>query len=186
MKYLYPLTFTKGWDNLPCRIYRMEKSDLPMIMTYQERLYQGLADKDILVTLSEEEWSYMMDHGFVLGVFAEEDPSQPAYLLGCVYPKDEDNLGHDIGLSEEELKHVAHLEIAMADPKFRGYHMHSRMCALCTQMLMEDGRTQFVMATVSPKNIPSKKAVEFAGLEVVLTKEKYGGHMRHILLKKKS
>lgn len=185
MKYLYPLTFTKDWESLPCCIFKLEKEDLPMILQFQQQLYEGLENKEILVPLSQSEWEFLFDNGFALGVFPDGCSKTPAYLLGCVYPCDEENLGHDIGLSEEELKHVAHLEIAMADPKYRGYRMHSRMCALCTQTLLDDGRTQFVMGTVSPSNIPSKKALEFAGLSVVLTKEKYGGKMRHIMLRKK-
>ena len=185
MQFVQSLTFTKEWENLPCEIYRLDKDDLSMVMPFQQKVYDAMPDKDLLVTLSQEEYAYLIDHGFLMGVFPEGSLKCPAYILGCIYPSDEENLGHDIGLSQEELAHVAHLEIAMADPKYRGFHMHSRMCALCTQILMNDGRTRYVMATVSPKNIPSKKAVEYAGLQVVMTKEKYGGHLRHILLKKK-
>ena len=104
--------------------------------------------------------------------------------MGCIYPPEEENLGHDIGLSPEELEQVAHLEIAMADPEFRGFGMHSRMCQLCCEELAQDGRTHFILSTVHPDNLPSKRALESAGLVTMVVKEKYGGKLRCIMLRR--
>lgn len=184
MKFLYTHSFYKDYMTFPCRICSLSCEEIPMILSFQQQLYEGLYDKDILVTLSESEWRYLLENGFALGVFPESQPEQPAYVIGCLYPPKEENLGVDIGLSQEELTQVAHLEIAMADPDFRGWGMHSQMCAACVEILKQDNRTRFVMATVSPHNLPSLKAVEFAGLSSVLEKEKYGGKLRCIMLKK--
>ena len=146
-----------------------------------------MEDPDIFVPLSRKEWEFLLCHWAAFAVFPEKERSDgfPAYLIGCLYPPDEENLGVDLGLSADELSHVAHLEIAMTHPDFRGYHMHSVMCCLCSDYLLSDGRTEFVMATVSPKNIPSRKALESAGLRCILQKEKYGGKLRCIMMKEK-
>ena len=129
MQTLYSLIFFKDDQPLSCRIVRMEISDLPQILAFQQEIYQNLPDKDILFPLPQEDWEYLMNHGFTLAVFPEES-DRLAYLIGCLYPKREENLGLDVGLRDDELDQVGQLEIAMASPDFRGYHMHCRMCSV--------------------------------------------------------
>lgn len=69
----------------------------------------------------------------------------------------------DVGLRDDELDQVGQLEIAMASPDFRGYHMHSRMCSVCVDLFKQDGRTRFILSTVSPRNLPSLKARSLPG-----------------------
>ena len=156
MQTLYSLIFFKDDQPLSCRIVRMEISDLPQILAFQQEIYQNLPDKDILFPLPQDNWEYLMNHGFTLAVFPEES-DRLAYLIGCLYPKREENLGLDVGLRDDELDQVGQLEIAMASPDFRGYHMHSRMCSVCVDLFKQDGRTRFILSTVSPRNLPSEK-----------------------------
>ena len=62
--------------------------------------------------------------------------------------------------------------------------MHSRMCQLGVERFAQDGKTKYVCSTVSPRNTPSLKALQSAGLECMMEKEKYGGKLRCIMLKK--
>lgn len=117
MQTLYSLIFFKDDQPLSCRIVRMEISDLPQILAFQQEIYQNLPDKDILFPLPQEDWEYLMNHGFTLAVFPEES-DRLAYLIGCLYPKREENLGLDVGLRDDELDQVGQLEIAMASPIF--------------------------------------------------------------------
>lgn len=180
MKPIGPISFTKGERTLCCTLMQMEQEDAAMILQFQQRTFDSVADKDTFVPLSEAEWRYLLDHGFALGVW---EGQHPRYLIGCLYPPDEENLGHEINLPLEKLGQVAHLEIAMADPDCRGWKMHSRMCALCVERLQGDGRTRYVMSTVAPHNLPSRRALEHAGLSSVMEKEKYGGKLRCIMLR---
>ena len=175
--------FTLDEQQISCQVRCLSPEEIPMILALQQRLYQGIERKETFVTLSEPEWSYLMQHSFVVAIFPPER-REPAYLMGCIYPPEEENLGHDIGLSPEELEQVAHLEIAMADPEFRGFGMHSRMCQLCCEELAQDGRTHFILSTVHPDNLPSKRALESAGLVTMVVKEKYGGKLRCIMLRR--
>lgn len=181
MKPVGPISFIKGEETLHCTLMRMQKEDISTILQFQQRTFDAVADKDTFVPLSGAEWRYLLDHGFALGVW---EGQRPLYLIGCLYPPDGENLGREIGLSAEALAQVAHLEIAMADPDCRGWKMHSRMCALCVKQLQGDGRTRYVMSTVAPHNLPSRRALEHAGLRSVMEKEKYGGKLRCIMLRK--
>ena len=78
---------------------------------------------------------------------------------------------------------MGQLEIAMASPDFRGYHMHSRMCSVCVDLFKQDGRTRFILSTVSPRNLPSLKALQSAGLQPLVEKEKYGGKLRYVMFR---
>ena len=182
MQTLYSLIFFKDDQPLSCRIVRMEISDLPQILAFQQEIYQNLPDKDILFPLPQENWEYLMNHGFTLAVFPEES-DRLAYLIGCLYPKREENLGLDVGLRDDELDQVGQLEIAMASPDFRGYHMHSRMCSVCVDLFKQDGRTRFILSTVSPRNLPSLKALQSAGLQPLVEKEKYGGKLLYVMFR---
>ena len=182
MQTLYSLIFFKDDQPLSCRIVRMEISDLPQILAFQQEIYQNLPDKDILFPLPQEDWEYLMNHGFTLAVFPEES-DRLAYLIGCLYPKREENLGLDVGLRDDELDQVGQLEIAMASPDFRGYHMHSRMCSVCVDLFKQDGRTRFILSTVSPRNLPSLKALQSAGLQPLVEKEKYVCNLWYVMFR---
>ena len=187
MQLFSDMTFSKNGQSLPCSIVRLSLEQINVILSFQQYLCSCVEDPDTCVPLSRKEWEFLLCHGAAFAVFPEKERSDgfPAYLIGCLYPPDEENLGVDLGLSADELSHVAHLEIAMTHPDFRGYHMHSVMCRLCSDYLLRDGRIEFVIATVSPKNIPSRKALESAGLRCMLQKEKYGGKLRCIMMKEK-
>lgn len=48
MQTLYSLFSLRTISPLSCRIVRMEISDLPQILAFQQEIYQNLPDKDIL------------------------------------------------------------------------------------------------------------------------------------------
>lgn len=94
----------------------------------------------------------------------------------------EDNLGRDAGLDPSELPLVAHMDIAAVLKEYRGYGIQ--------KMLMEEAEKdaialgyRYLMCTIHPGNIPSKRSALSLGYRVVATKEKYGGLPRDILLK---
>lgn len=94
----------------------------------------------------------------------------------------EDNLGRDIGLPEEALCRVAHMESAVVLPRYRGRGLQKRMLDELEKRIDTDVYTYF-LATVSPDNPASCKTFERAGYRHVMTKEKYGGLQRRIYLK---
>lgn len=116
----------------------------------------------------------LKDSGTLAGVFIVALPGRR-----------EENLGRDIGLSEEELGKAAHMESAAILPEYRGNGLQYSMMQAAEEELRKMGY-RYLMCTVHPENVYSKNNVIRQGYEVVLTKEKYGGYLRDILLKKLS
>ncbi len=95
----------------------------------------------------------------------------------------EDNLGRDIGLKQEELVQVAHMESAVVSRRARGQGILFALLQEAEQICSDRG-CRYLMATVSPENPASYKSLEKQGFAVMVTKPKYGGLMRRIYCRK--
>ena len=148
------------------------------------RVWAGLEDKSLFAVEDlDEEWirERLSDGGF--GVVAKTPEGEIAgMLLVCCYGETDENLGHDLSYPPEALAQVCNIEIAAVEPKHRGHGLQARMIAFAEECLR--GTPIRVMAmTVSPYNEPSLRSARKAGFRVVLTKNKYGGMLRHVLTK---
>ncbi len=94
----------------------------------------------------------------------------------------QENLGHDIGFSKEQLLQTAHMESAAALPKYRGNHLQYLLMQRAEKEAAETGY-RYLMCTIHPENRYSKGNAMRQGYRVIKTKEKYGGLLRDILLK---
>ena len=94
----------------------------------------------------------------------------------------EENLGYDVSLPTEELPKVLHMDSASVLPKHRGHHLESRMISYA-ETLVDTSKYHYAFATVAPENTASLKSLEKNGYQVMLTKEKYGGVMRCVMMK---
>lgn len=113
-----------------------------------------------------------VDTGSIAGVFMATAPG-----LG------KDNLGYDIGLAEKELPLVAHMDSVAVLPEYRGHKLQRRMMEAGEKELKEKG-FRYLMCTVHPDNRYSRDNVIGQGYESVAVKEKYGGYVREIFLKR--
>lgn len=179
-EHIFTFQNRKTGASISCSIQRIGLEQLDALMEFQQQLYTAIPNKDTYKPLARDEYIFMIEHGFLEGVYWQE---QLIYFLGCLYPSD-DNLGIDLQLPKSEWEHVAHLEAGMTHPDFRNFGIHSYMISHCLQLLQTDGRTHWVCCTVSPLNLPSLKALLHAGMEIAMVKEKYGGLLRYIMLKK--
>lgn len=112
------------------------------------------------------------ESGKIAGVFVVTFPG-----------RQEENLGWDIGLPEEELVKVAHMESVAILPEYRGNGLQYTLMQTAEKELRQRGY-RYLLCTIHPENTFSKDNAIRQGYEVVMTKEKYGGFMRDILLKK--
>lgn len=94
----------------------------------------------------------------------------------------DENLGRDIGLPEEALGKVAHMDSAAVLPEFCGFHLQRRLMETAEEALRRQG-FRYLCCTVHPDNQASLKSVLSQGYRIMKTCEKYGGSPRHILLK---
>ena len=117
------------------------------------------------------------------GVAACAPDGRLAGMLLMAYPGlSEDNLGWDVGLPEAELSRVCLMETAAVLPEHRGHGLERRMLAFAEERLAGSA-FRYLMATISPDNPPSLRSAQKCGYHILTTKEKYGGHLRHILMK---
>jgi hypothetical protein len=164
-------------------VRKLVPEDLGAILEVQNTVVSSLEDSSVLQPLTEEEYRYILqDNGMMAGAFAGDVLIAFRALL---VPKiDEDHLGRDIGLEEEELSKVIYQEISNVLPEYRGNKLQKTLAILLMQELNKhEHQYQYVCCTVAPFNIPSLKDKFSQGLEIAALKEKYGGMLRYVFVK---
>ena len=81
-----------------------------------------------------------------------------------------------------ERQKVAHMETAVVLSRYRGNHLQYRMMQEGEGDLRQRGY-RYLMCTIHPENTFSLSNALKQGYQIMATKEKYGGYLRHILLK---
>lgn len=160
-------------------IMQLDERHLAQVIELNDYVIKDLAKKDICVSLSLEEWKNVLgDNGIVLGVFVNQR------LVGVrtiLFPYDsEENLGRYIGLTEEEMSNVVHLDTTNIHSDFRGNSLQKRMIDITLKMLRKSRNLKYLFTTVSPFNIPSIKSILFFNIPIIGLELKYGGVLRFI------
>ena len=99
------------------------------------------------------------------------------------FPHSNQSAEYSIFLTSENLKRVVHMDSASVHPEHRGHHLESRMIAFA-ETVIDTTKYIYSFATVSPGNRASLKSLERNGYQVMVTKEKYCGVMRCVMMKK--
>ncbi|MCI1591437.1 GNAT family N-acetyltransferase [Heyndrickxia oleronia] len=164
---------------IPLSIIHIEK-----ILDLQEIVIDALEDRDMLQPLSREEFAYILNgNGLMIGAFLDEKLIAFRALLVPVI--DEEHLGLDIGLAEEDLKKVIYQEISNVHPTYRGNRLQQTLATLIMKELARKKLAySYLCCTVAPYNIPSLKDKFAQGMHIAALKEKYGGRLRYIFTKK--
>ncbi|MGX9132992.1 GNAT family N-acetyltransferase [Rummeliibacillus sp. JY-2-4R] len=165
----------------PYKVKVLTLAQLPQLEKLQTEVIEALSDENTLQPLSEEEFTYILDgHGLMIGIYVGEEIIAFRALLEP--PIDDEHLGRDCGLSEEELSRVLYQEISNVSPRYRGYGLQKKMA----QIIMEQidlSKYDYICSTVKPMNIPSLKDKFSQGQQVKGLKEKYGHKLRYIFFK---
>ncbi len=140
--------------------------------------------KDWFVVDPEEETMRRLKNGIAWGYTAVETESGAlAGVFTVVFPETSPaNLGRDVGLPEEALPLVAHMDTAAIVPAYRGYGLQKRMMEYAEEELRQAGY-RYLCCTAHPQNKYSKNNILAEGYRVAATKEKYGGFLRDIFVK---
>ncbi|MCD8396938.1 MAG: GNAT family N-acetyltransferase [Lachnospiraceae bacterium] len=121
-------------------------------------------------------------HGIAYKAICAEN-NRLAGIFTVAFPDDEPkSMGHDIGFSLEQCRLLAHMDSAAVLPEFRGFRLQYRLMAAAEEELRGMG-FHYLAATVHPENHASKDTMLRLGYQVMATKEKYNGNLRHIMLK---
>ncbi|WP_188736787.1 GNAT family N-acetyltransferase [Oceanobacillus neutriphilus] len=153
-------------------------TDLPQILELQTAVYEALEDKDRLEPLDRDEFLTILEGDpLTVGVFHQE--KLIAFRAFLNPAADEEGLGRDIGLTEEDYAQIIYSEISNVHPDFRGNHLQTRM-GKCIMEQLDTAAYRYILATVAPGNIPSMKDKFALGMRIYKVKEKYGGKLRYI------
>lgn len=168
------------------------------IWSIMDTCFQALEHKEYFIC---DDLEYVTDilsgHGF--GIVACDIDGNIVGNLLVKYPGlNEENLGYDvfvkdsecnnkspkcnIALTSENLTRVLHMDSASVLPGHRGHGLERRMIAFA-ETLVDTSKYCYSFATVAPKNFASLKSLEKSGYQVMLTKEKYDGLIRCVMMK---
>ena len=150
--------------------------------------YQTLEQKEYFVC---DDLDYVKDllsgHGF--GVVACDENNKIVGNLLVKYPGvTEENLGYDVFAkcnitpTSKNLNSVLHMDSASVLPEHRGHRLESKMIAFA-ETLVDTSKYCYSFATVAPNNTASLKSLEQNGYQVMVTKEKYAGLIRCVMMK---
>ncbi len=82
------------------------------------------------------------------------------------------------------LESAAHIESLAVNPCFQGKGIGKQMISYaCSYISNNYSGIRYICSTVSPDNTASLSAFIKSGFNIELTKQKYGGKLRHILMK---
>lgn len=167
------------------RIEKAGPADYEAIISLIEEVWQQLDRKEWFVADNAQYTRELLSSGTGRAYKAVDcDTGRLAGIFIAVLPgTSRENLGYDIGLPQDELSLVAHMDTAAVLPEYRGQKLQYRLMQMAEEELKKEG-LRYLMCTVHPQNRYSRENVLRQGYEVAATKEKYGGYLRDILLKR--
>lgn len=164
------------------RVVLLDPGYLEEIMALQELVFSRLTDKAALVCISQEDYLEILgENGLAMGILHQ---GQLIAYYGALFPGMlEENYGRDLGLPEEALKQVCHLENSFVHPDYTGKMLQPALGQRVFAAVEALGRYRYFLATVGPNNPLALKSVFKLGLYAVRLKLKYQGLWRFILIK---
>ncbi|HJE19958.1 MAG TPA: GNAT family N-acetyltransferase [Aliicoccus persicus] len=152
--------------------------NLSDVVTLQKIVYSYLDKKELLETLSENEFEILLNSNFAVGIFDDEQLIAFRAFLDPSHGVD-DHLADDIGIDKEG---TIYSEVSLVHPEYRGQQLQTKMGKYLIDDLKQSGNFKYILATVAPDNIPSLKDKFKLGFRILKTKYKYGNKLRHIMM----
>lgn len=160
---------------------RANEEDLPEICRIVKLAGESVPVKEWFEAEDEEFLAkHIREEGFTL--LAKKNGQTAAIMIVRIPGLAEDNLGEYLKISREEMKRVAHLEIAVVVPEYQGYGLQYELFCQ-SEAIVKNKQMRYLMATVHPDNIYSFRNMEKLGMKAVLETKKYGGKRRYVMSK---
>ena len=165
-------------------IRRSANDDIDSMIRLILDVHRQLSPKEWFVVDEEAYTRKLLETGESWGYVAiDTENSALAGLFIANFPGMADhNLGRDINLPEELLPTIVHMDTAVVSPEYRGHHLQRRLMDYAEKELKAAGYLR-LMCTVHPDNRFSLGSAIALNYRIIATKEKYGGYLRHVLLK---
>lgn len=159
----------------PCRIGTLAPTARDAVLALQD---EGLGD--LMFPISPAEVDHMLtDHGGRI-VGAEVEGRLAAFFAILLPGRSPHNLGHDVGLPDSAMDHVAHWTAVIVRPDLRGHGLQRRLMAATLASILPPPRVRHWFATARVENAPSVRSFLSAGLSIVKVGPKYDGHDRYL------
>lgn len=152
--------------------------DLEAFLAFIHEVQEAMADT-AWFALDPDEELWALTKAGEMEFWMAECGGRLAAVFSIVRPGLRDfNLGHEIGLHEEELLRVTHMDTAAVHPDFRGFGLQRRMMAEAEQVLQ--GR--ILLCTIHPENCYSLQNALKLGYRIEKRVGRYGS-VRYVLRK---
>lgn len=168
-------------DRSPTHLRVATVEDVPAVVDVMSAVSAALDDASVFEADDADFIRrHIADDGFI--VVAEDDQRIVGFCLVRFPRAEPDNLGWDVNLAPDAAARVAHIESVAVHPRSRGRGLQRALVTECERRLAAEGTTT-ALCTVAPANTVSLGNFTALGYRVVVTKEKYGGKVRHVLMK---
>lgn len=157
----------------------LSKEDVKPALAFQSFCYEKIMDKETYVPETEEELILGATNGLLLGAFFDDELVGTWNLIP--YGENEESYGFDLGFDFDKRKRLINFESAIVKDEAQGIGIDKKAVSICVEKLKN--RFDYFACTVSPKNLPSLKAMIKNGFFVYKFKLKYGGKERFVLLR---
>ena len=160
-------------------------SDGPALLRIMEAAVQNLQQRDWFL---DDDLEFIEEHidgpdGYTLKYVIDGEIA--GFLIVLRPGIDENNLGHYLNLSDDDLLHTAHMESAGVLPRFRGRKIMQQLLSAAIDN-EKSLSTRYLFVTVHPDNVYSKNNLISVGFSPIITLKKYGDWVRTIMYKKLS
>ena len=157
------------------------EDDIQEIINLQDIVLANIKDPDTYYPVSKEILKGLLNNGdSAMGVVIGEK------LVGfCIIHMpgpEQGNLGRDIGMAEEDLNTVAHIQFIFVHPDYWGHSIQNKLIKHIIDIVTDAG-CRHVLCTISPKNYYSLYNTLQWGFAIREIKVKYSGLIRCILCK---
>ena len=165
-------------------IEKASPKDADEIVALINKVHETMEHQEWFVINSAEDYQKCLDGEHGVGFKAvDTETGRIAGVFTAVIPEDkETNLGYDVGFGREDADLCAIMDTAAILPEYRGQNLQYRTMMATEEYLKQKGY-RYLLCTVHPENRFSLHNVLKQGYEIKDTKEKYGGYLRHVLLK---
>ncbi|MGE5328350.1 MAG: GNAT family N-acetyltransferase [Deltaproteobacteria bacterium] len=157
----------------------VDKAYLQDVIELEQFVLDKLLDKDLFAPAPNGSYEEILNgRGILMGVFIND---RLIGMSSVYYPDDDDdNIGKDVGLKNEEIYKVVYLCNAVIHPDFRGQGLINKLFSYLLDEVKNEGKWRYIIATASPRNYASIKNILSAGLKIIMVKVKFANYIRFI------
>lgn len=168
----------KGEKEKTFSLRLIKNEEIEACLLLQETVVTGIGDRALFEPLTREELSESVSLDTVAGLY---DGDALAAFCMLIHNRDTDrSLAEDAGLPREA---VLTFDGVLVLSAYRGFGIQRLFLEFAEETARKEGAT-FVLATVAPPNLHSRRNFERAGFSVIKEYKKYGGYPRLLVQKR--